>query len=343
MTETYRALVVEKATDAPADASLQHLAPRALEPGEVRVAVEYSGVNYKDALALAGRPGIIRAHPLTAGIDLAGTVAESTDARFAEGDPVLVNGWGLGETQDGGLAEQAVVRGDQLTRIPTGLDTWQAAALGTAGFTAALGVLALEDAATADGPFEGRGLPSGEILVTGAGGGVGGLSILLASRGPAAEGRPIVAATGRAELEPYLRSLGARGILDRAELSRESKPLESERWAAVIDSVGGTTLVTALAQLRYGGLATAAGMAESIRLPGTVMPFILRGVRLQGVNSVLAPTPLRERAWAMLAERIDAELLRGMVETVPLEAALGVAEDVLAGRVRGRIAVDARA
>jgi acrylyl-CoA reductase (NADPH) len=295
--------------------------------GDVLIDVSHSSINYKDALALLGRPGVARVSPLVAGIDLVGTVAESADPRWRPGAAVLVNGWGLGETHHGGLAERARVDGSWLTRIPGGVSPERAAAIGTAGFTAELAVQALADR------------PSGDVLVTGATGGVGSLATALL----AARGARVVAATGRLSERDYLTALGAAGVLDRRELEEPGKPLQSQRWAAAVDSVGGVPLANVLAQTKYGGPVAACGLAADSSLPATVMPFILRGVRLLGINSVQCPEDRRTAAWAGLAATLDLRLLDTITTTVPLADAARVAEDLLAGRLRGRVVVDVRA
>jgi acrylyl-CoA reductase (NADPH) len=327
----FRALRVIREADAPAHTELVELADDALMPGDVLVDVEYSSLNYKDALAVTGRPGVIRSYPLIAGIDLVGTVASSESPRWNPGDRVILNGWGIGETHHGGLAERARVNGDWLVSLPDGMDAARAAAIGTAGFTAMLAVLALERAGV-------EGSAETPVLVTGAAGGVGSIAIALL----AARGNQVTASTGRTEEAHYLRALGASDIIDRATLSEAGKPLQTQRWAGAIDSVGGNTLANILAQTEYGGTIASCGLAQSGELPATVMPFILRAVTLTGINSVLAPTTLREQAWARLATDLDPALLDGMIETIGLADAVGRAEDVLAGRVRGRLVVDVR-
>jgi len=326
----FRALRVELSDGAPAT-RLVELGDDDLGPGDVTVDVEYSGVNFKDALALAGRPGVIRRHPLIPGIDLVGRVAASDSPDWAIGDRVLGNGRGIGEAHDGGLAERARVESGWLTAVPDGMTSLHAAAIGTAGFTAMLAVLALERHSV------GR---DGDVLVTGAAGGVGSVAIALLAR----LGYRVVASTGRVEEEPYLRGLGAAEVIDRAGLGETAgKPLQSQRWAAAVDSVGSTTLANVLAQTRYGGVVAACGLAQGPDLPATVMPFILRAVTLAGINSVEAPAALRDEAWRRLAADLDPALLDGMTQTVPLADAPSVAERVLAGRVRGRTVVDVRA
>jgi acrylyl-CoA reductase (NADPH) len=331
----FRALWVSKG-DAGVTTDVTELTDDDLMPGDVTVDVEYSSLNYKDALAIAGRPGVIRQYPLVPGIDLVGTVAASESALWSPGDRVILNGWGVGETHHGGLAERARVRGEWLVRLPGGMDMARAAAIGTAGYTAMLAVLALERAGVVGEAEPGRS--DGAILVTGAAGGVGSVAIALLGR----LGCNVVASTGRTEEAGYLRSLGASGVIDRATLSEPGKPLQSQRWVGAIDSVGGSTLANVLAQTSYGGTVASCGLAQSAELPTTVMPFILRAVTLTGINSVLTPRPLRELAWARLATDLDQDLLDSMTTTIGLADAVGRADDVLAGRVRGRTVVDVR-
>lgn len=322
----FRALKTSRADDRTVAVDLIQLTDDDLAPGDVTIDVEYSSLNFKDALALAGKPGVIRSYPLIPGIDLVGTVASSEDPRWEPGDAVVLNGWGIGEEHDGGLAERARVSGDWLVALPAGLDPKRAAAIGTAGFTAMLAVLALERA----------GVIEGDILVTGAAGGVGSMAIALLS----AAGYRVVASTGRPQEADYLRGLGASDIIDRATLSEPGKPLQSQRWAGAIDSVGGTTLANVLAQTSYGGTVASCGLAQSGELPATVMPFILRAVTLTGINSVFAPRAIREEAWRRLATDLQPRLLDEMTSTIGLADAVGRAADLLEGRVRGRLVVD---
>lgn len=301
------------------------LAPEDDARGDVEVAVTYSGLNYKDALAFAGNPGVVRRSPLVPGIDVVGTVATSTSPRWSVGDRVLLNGAGAGETRHGGLAERAVLDGETLVATPTAFTDAQAAGIGTAGFTATLAVLALER----------HGVTEGDVLVTGASGGLGSFAIALLARA----GFTVTAATGRPENAARLRALGAASVLDRAELDRPARALESQRWSAVIDSVGGQPLATALAHVRQDGAAVACGNAASPALSTTVMPFILRGVALLGVNSSLTPLALREQAWARLAHDLDPAVIDSIAHAVPLEEARDRAAEVLAGRVAGRLSV----
>ncbi|MGK9147944.1 acryloyl-CoA reductase [Plantibacter flavus] len=312
--------------------------PDASLPDEsVTVDVEFSSVNYKDALVLTGKAGVVRSFPMVAGIDLVGVVAASSDPDWTPGDRVALFGDGLSETRFGGLAERARVRPDALVRVPDHVSSERAAAIGTAGYTAALCVLALEHGSLASGAVQPGGLP---VLVTGAGGGVGSVAIALL----AAAGFDVAASTGRVdELGSELRRLGATSIVDRAELSEAGRPLATQRWSGAIDSVGGQTLATVLSQVEYGGTVAACGLAGGPDLPATVMPFILRGVTLAGVNSVEAPLALRQAAWDRVTSALDLDLLDSLTATVPLADAVSAAERVLAGGVHGRIVVDVRA
>lgn len=316
---------------------LRDLPDESLPDAAVTVDVEFSSINYKDALVLTGKAGVVREFPMVAGIDLVGVVTESTDPAWSAGDRVALFGDGLSETRFGGLAERARVRPDALLRVPDHVSSAQAAAIGTAGFTAALSVLALEHGSLATGAVRPGGLP---VLVTGAGGGVGSVAIALL----AAAGFDVTASTGRVEeLGDELRTLGATSVVDRAELSEAGRPLATQRWAGAIDSVGGQTLATILSQVEYGGTVAACGLAGGPDLPTSVMPFILRGVTLAGVNSVEAPSPLREAAWERVTTALDLDVLDALTETVTLAAAVDAAERVLAGSVHGRIVVDVRA
>lgn len=288
--------------------------------GGVLVDVTHSSLNYKDALATTGRPGVIRADRLIAGIDLVGT-------RRDTGERVLVNGCGLGETHDGGLADVARVPEEWLVPVPERFTSAQAAAIGTAGYTAALCVLAL-------------GEPDGEVVVTGATGGVGSIAIALLH----AAGVPVAAVTGKAAAErDYLGRLGAASVIDRAELAEPGKPLQSERWAGGVDTAGGTILANVLSQTRYGGIVAACGLAAAPDLHASMMPFILRAVTLVGINSVFTPRPQREGAWQLLDQRLDAGLLDGLSTTIGLGETMDAAARMLAGETTGRIVVDVRA
>ncbi|MGV8911314.1 MAG: MDR family oxidoreductase [Rhodoglobus sp.] len=299
-----------------------------LMPGDVTIDVEFSSLNYKDGIALTGRPGIVREPRLIAGIDLVGVVSASDDARFSAGQRVLVNGCGLSETHHGGFAERARVPADWVIPVPEGITNKQAAAIGTAGFTAMLSVLALE-----------RGGVTGDVLVTGAAGGVGSIAVALLSR----LGFSVTASTGRSSEHDYLRKLGATTIIDRAELSAEPRALMKQRWSGAIDAVGGTTLASAIASTQYGGTVTACGNAQSSDLHTSVMPFILRGVSLVGINSVFTPRQLRLEAWKRLERDLDLGILEGTTSVIGLSDTIAAGEDIIAGRTRGRTVVDVRA
>jgi len=303
----------------------------ATAPANVTVAVDYSTVNYKDGLAITNKSPVVRKWPMVPGIDAAGTVVASGDPRYQPGDAVVLNGWGVGETHWGGLAQQAIFKGDWLVRLPTGMTARQAMAIGTAGYTAMLCVMALQDHGVVPG--------AGEVLVTGATGGVGSVSVALLSQ----LGYSVVASTGKATEADYLHTLGAVGVIDRAELSAPGKPLQKERWAGVVDSVGSHTLANACAQTRYGGTVAACGLAQGMDLTASVAPFILRGVTLAGMDSVMCPQPRRQQAWQRLAAELDRRKLDAMTREVPLAGALEVAREILAGQVRGRVVVNVNA
>ena len=298
-----------------------------LPHGDVLVQVDYSTLNYKDGLAITNKAPVVRAWPMVAGIDGAGTVLESTHSAWKAGDRFIHNGWGLGETRWGLMSERARLQGDWLVKLPDAFTTRQAMAIGTAGYTAMLCVLALEQCGAVPA--------SGEVLVTGATGGVGSVAVALLSK----LGYTVVAATGKASEEAYLRQLGAASVIDRAELAAPGKPLQKERWAAVVDAVGSHTLANACAQTRYGGVVAACGLAQGADFPATVMPFILRSVTLAGIDSVMAPLARRQQAWNRLAIDLDTAKLEAMVEEVPLARAVEKAHDLMAGKVRGRVVV----
>ncbi|HHU66382.1 MDR family oxidoreductase [Corynebacterium sp.] len=298
-----------------------------LGPGEVLIDVSHSSLNYKDGMALRGDRGVMRVDPLVPGIDAVGTVVSSEDPRFAPGDLVTTNGGGLGEFRHGGYSTQQRVPAEATVHVPAAFHAWQAAAVGTAGFTAALSVVALRE----------QGVSGGEVLVTGATGGVGSLAVHLL----ATLGYHVVAATGRAdEHGAWLRDLGAGELLDRAELAEPGRPLQKARWAGVVDCVGSHTLVNACAQTQWGGTVTACGLAQGADLPATVLPFILRGVKLVGINSVDAPREFRERAWGLLADTLDVDVLAGLSSTVPLADVVTAGEELMSGRRRGRTVVE---
>lgn len=308
-------------------AAVQQIDESVLPEGDVTVRVACSTLNYKDGLAITGRSPVVRRFPMIPGIDFAGTVVESQHPAWQPGDQVVLNGWGVGETHCGGLAELARVRGDWLVRLPAAFSPPQAMAIGTAGYTAMLCVMALEK--------HGLRPQDGEILVTGANGGVGSVAIALLAR----LGYTVAAATGRPQEADYLKSLGAGSIIERAELATPGKPLAKERWAGVVDTVGSHTLANACAGVRYGGAVAACGLAGGMDFPATVAPFILRGVTLYGIDSVMAPLPVREAAWARLAQDLDPALLAAMSREISLDEALACAADLLAGQVRGRVVV----
>lgn len=298
-----------------------------LQPGDVAVDVSWSTLNYKDALAITGSAPVVRSFPLVPGIDFAGIVAESRHPDYIPGDRVILNGWGVGEKHNGGLAARAQVNGDWLVRLPTALTERQSMAIGTAGYTAMLCVMALEE--------QGLTPDRGEIVVTGATGGVGSVATALL----AARGYRVAAVTGRAGEADYLKRLGAATIVDRAELQGKLRPLSKERWAGGVDVAGGAVLANLLSMITYRGVVAACGLAAGMDLPSSVAPFILRGVRLLGVDSVMCPKADREVAWRRLSQELDLELLETMITEIPMDQVIETAPDFLAGKVRGRIVV----
>jgi acrylyl-CoA reductase (NADPH) len=322
----FKALLLEK-SDAGFSAEVRGVDEQQLPEGDVLVRVEHSTLNYKDGLAITNRAPVVRSWPMVAGIDGAGTVLESTHPGWKAGDRFVHNGWGVGETRWGCLAERARLHGDWLVALPPAFTTAQAMAIGTAGYTAMLCVLALERHGLKPG--------DGDVLVTGATGGVGSVATALLGR----LGYRVTAATGKAAETDYLRGLGAAAVIDRAELAAPGKPLQKERWAGVVDAVGSHTLVNALAQTRYGGVVAACGLAQAADLPGTVMPFILRGVTLAGIDSVMAPLAARRDAWSRLARDLDLAKLAAITTEVALDEAIAKAQALMDGRVRGRIVV----
>jgi len=294
---------------------------------DVLVQPEYSTLNYKDALAITNRAPVVRAWPMVPGIDGAGTVLESAHPDWKPGDRFVHNGWGVGETHWGCLAERARLKGDWLVKLPAAFTPRQAMAIGTAGYTAMLCVLALESHGVVAG--------DGEVLVTGASGGVGSVAIALLAK----LGHRVVAVSGKPEAADYLKSLGAAEVLDRAAFTAPGKPLQKERWAAVVDAVGSHTLANALAQTRYGGVVAACGLAQGLDLPASVAPFILRGVTLAGIDSVMAPKARREAAWQRLARDLDATLLERIASEVSLDYAIPKAAELMEGKVTGRVVV----
>ena len=308
-------------------AALTDIDEAQLPEGDVTVRVDYSTLNYKDGLAIV-KGSVVRKWPLVPGIDCAGTVEASSHAEFKPGDKVLLNGWGVGETHWGGLAQKARLKGDWLIPLPAKFSTRQAMALGTAGYTAMLCVMRLEQLGVAK--------DQGEILVTGASGGVGSVAIAILAQW----GYRVVASTGKLGEADYLKALGAAEVIDRASLSEAGKPLQKERWAGVVDSVGSHTLANACAQMRYAGVVAACGLAQGMDLPGSVAPFILRGVTLAGIDSVMAPKALRVRAWDKLACNLVASKLDAITREIGLGDVIGVAADLLAGKIRGRVVVN---
>ena len=325
----FKALLLQNADGF--NASVAEVDEAQMPEGDVTVSVAYSTLNFKDGLAITNKSPVVRVWPMVAGIDGAGTVIESSHTHWKAGDQFVHNGWGVAETRWGCLAEKARLKGDWLVKLPAAFTARQAMAIGTAGYTAMLCVLALEDHGVKPG--------AGEVLVTGATGGVGSVAIALLGK----LGYTIVAATGKTSEEAYLKSLGAASIIDRATLSAPGKPFQKERWAGVVDAVGSHTLANALAQTRYGGVVAACGLAQGMDLPTSVMPFILRGVTLAGVDSVMAPLPKRQRAWDRLAKDLDLALLESMIEEVPLEGAIAKAQALMDGKVRGRVVVNTQA
>lgn len=324
---TFRAMVIDQVDGKP-KAGFRDLTLADLPDNDVLVKVEYSTLNYKDGLSITGKGRIARKFPMVAGADLAGTVVESSSPEWKAGDKVVVNGWGMSETDWGGYSGFQRVKPGWLTRLPDAFTLEQSMAIGTAGYTAALCVNALEDW----GVIEKGGR---EVLVTGAAGGVGSVAVaLLASRGYS-----VTAATGRPETHDYLASLGATGFIDRASLAEKGGPLQKERWGGAVDSVGSTTLANVLSQTIYGGAVAACGLAGGFDLPGTVMPHILRGVTLIGVDSVMAPASKRDRAWALLATSLDKDKLAAMTSVEPMDRLPELAEAIMAGQTRGRVVV----
>lgn len=327
---TFKALLATKTGDK-ISASVVDMTDQDLMPGDVSIAVDYSTVNYKDALAITGRADVIRQFPLIPGIDFAGTVEASTYPSIAVGDRVLLNGWELSQTHHGGFAQKARVKGEWLVKIPDAFSTRDAMAIGTAGYTAMLSVLALEHG--------GLTPQRGDILVTGANGGVGSIAIAILS----GLGYRVVASTGRLEESDYLRSLGAAEIIDRRTLSDAGAPIAPERWAGAVDSVGSHTLANVLAQTKYRGVVTACGLAQGMDLPASVLPFILRNVTLAGIDSVNAPQEARIQAWSRLARDLDLSKLARTTQVVGLAEVPAVAGRMFEGKVQGRTVVDVNA
>jgi acrylyl-CoA reductase (NADPH) len=323
---TFKALRIDKA-DKGTTAALTQFDEADLMDGDVTVRVEWSTLNYKDGLAVTGKAPVVRRFPMIAGIDFAGTVEQSTHPRWKAGDKVICTGWGMGETHLGAYAEKARVKGDWLVPLPDGLSARDAMAIGTAGFTAMLAVMALEKQGLSPG--------SGPIVVTGAAGGVGSVATAVLSK----LGYHVIASTGRLSEAVYLKSLGAAEVIDRNELSGPAKPLAKERWAGGVDSVGSTTLANLLSMTKYGGAIAACGLAAGMDLPSSVAPFILRGVCLLGIDSVMCPTATRKAAWGRLSRDLDSKKLAEITHEIGLDQIVGVAAQILGGQVRGRIVV----
>jgi acrylyl-CoA reductase (NADPH) len=328
----FKALVVEKDAEGQTSAAVQSVDESALPVGNVTVAVDYSTVNYKDGLCLGSGGGLVRAWPHVPGIDFAGTVETSADPRYKPGDKVILTGWRVGEVRWGGYAQKARVEADWLVPLPAGLTTRTAMAIGTAGLTSMLAILALEAHGLAPG--------QGPVLVTGAAGGVGSVAVALL----AAKGYEVAAVTGRPEAEAYLRDLGATRIVPRDEINETVKrPLESETWSACVDAVGGAMLARVLGQLKYGASAAAVGLAGGASLPASVVPFLLRGVNLLGIDSVVQPFARRQQAWARIASDMPMEKLEAMISMATLADLPRLGREVLAGRVKGRTVIDVNA
>ncbi|MCW7544769.1 oxidoreductase [Aurantimonas litoralis] len=328
MSETFRAIRVSRDEAKKQSVDIVEMSMDELMDGDVDVAVEATTVNYKDGLAITGRGPVVRRWPLIPGIDLAGTVLRSTHADWKEGDKVVLNGWGVGETHDGAFAGRARLNGDWLVPLPENFSAKDAMAIGTAGYTAMLSVMALEDA----GPRP----EAGPVVVTGASGGVGSVAVALLSK----LGWTVIASTGRPAEAGWLRDLGASEIIDRAELSEPGKPLAKERWAGGVDAVGSHTLANVLAATRYGGVVTCCGLAQGMDLPASVAPFILRGVSLLGIDSVMAPKPRRMQAWKRLAEDLDPAKLRAIATDIDFDGIVDAAAKIVDGQIRGRVVVD---
>jgi acrylyl-CoA reductase (NADPH) len=323
---TFKAIVIDK-VDAGQTARLADFEEKDLMDGDVTVRMEWSTVNYKDGLALTGKAPVVRRFPMIAGIDFAGTVESSSHPAWKAGDKVILNGWGLGETHLGAYAQKARVKGDWLVRLPASMSTRDAMAIGTAGYTSMLAVMALERAGITPA--------RGPVVVTGAAGGVGSVAVALLAK----LGHAVTASTGRPDEAAYLRGLGAADVIERKELAGPPRPLAKERWAAGIDSVGSTTLANVLSMTRYGGTVAACGLAGGMDLPATVAPFILRAVSLVGIDSVMCPLGLRQQAWRRLESDLDRAKIEAMTSEIGLPDVIEAAARIVKGRVRGRIVV----
>ncbi len=323
---TFKAVVIDKA-EGGQSVRLTDFDETDLPDGDVTVGVEWSTVNYKDGLALTGKAPVVRRLPMIAGIDFAGTVESSSHAGWRAGDKVILNGWGLGESHLGGYAQKARVKGDWLVRLPASMSAREAMAIGTAGYTAMLAVMALERAGVTPA--------RGPVVVTGAAGGVGSVAAALLAK----LGYAVTASTGRPAEAPYLKGLGAAEVIERKELSGPPRPLAKERWAGGVDTVGSTTLANVLSMTRYGGTVAACGLAGGMDLPVTVAPFILRGVSLVGIDSVMCPLPLRQEAWRRLETELDRGKIAAMTSEIGLDGVIDAGRRIVAGQVRGRIVV----
>ena len=328
MSDPFRAVLVSRDEDKKQSVAVVEMNEAELMEGDVTVAVEATTVNYKDGLAITGRAPVVRRWPLVPGIDFSGTVTASSHPDWQKGDRIILNGWGVGETHHGAYAGKARVRGEWLVPLPAGMDALQAMAVGTAGYTAMLCVLALER--------HGISPSRGPVVVTGAAGGVGTVAVSILSK----LGYHVVASTGRPQEADFLRGLGAAEVIDRAELSGPAKPLGKERWAGGIDAVGSHTLANVLSMTSYGGAVAACGLAGGMDLPGSVAPFILRGVSLLGIDSVMAPRDIRLEAWRRIATDLDRDKLAALSTTIPFDVIVQAAHDIVEGKVRGRVVVD---
>lgn len=324
----FNGILIEKDDAGTQTVAVKQISPDNLPEGDVTIQVDYSCLNYKDALAITGSSPVVRSFPMVPGIDFAGTVTASENENFAVGSKVVLNGWGVGEKHWGGLAQQARVKGDWLIQLPDAMSPEQAMTIGTAGYTAMLCVMALED--------HGVTPDKGEVLVTGAAGGVGSVAVALLAK----LGYTVVALSGRLSETEYLQGLGASEVMDRALMSEPGRPLAKERWAGVIDVAGSHVLANACASTQYGGAVAACGLAAGMDFPSSVAPFILRGVTLCGVDSVMCPAPRRLQAWQRLTQDLDMQKLDGMKQLVTLAEAANIAADFLDGKVRGRVVVD---
>ncbi len=328
MSDSFKALLISRDEEKRQSVDIVSMTEDELMDGDVTVAVEATTVNYKDGLAITGKSPVVRRWPMIPGIDFAGTVTKSSNENWKKGDKVVLNGWGVGETHYGAYAERARVSGDWLVPLPDGMSAHDAMAVGTAGYTAMLCVMALEN--------HGITPDSGPVVVTGAAGGVGTVAVSILSK----LGYHVIASTGRRSEDAFLKDLGAAEIIDRGELSEPGRPMGKERWAGGVDAVGSHTLANVLAQTSYGGAVAACGLAQGMDLPASVAPFILRGVCLLGIDSVMAPKEIRLEAWRRIARDLDAGKLASLSKTIAFEEIAGAASDIVEGKIRGRVVVD---